>query len=156
MLGTFKFVSSTRKKLSWFSSLLNLISSWGSRPVMGTGGYSLKVSIMHLSIYFISNVSSNVHGLSESPNICSSSSTTFSYNNKGELRGKKKIWSQMHFYSGDKGFLSPLSQNVVFTSQVWLSSLVPIFQRVRRSESVVFKRGQVHSLVIACPVMQAN
>lgn len=48
--------------------------------IIGTGGYMRNVSMMHLSMYFICNVSWNVTGLSESPNIEYSSSTTFCWN----------------------------------------------------------------------------
>lgn len=52
--------------------------SW--REMIGTGGYIRNVSIIHRSIYFICNVSWKVTGLSESPNIEYSSSTTFCWN----------------------------------------------------------------------------
>lgn len=50
--------------------------SW--REIIGTGGYMRNVSMMQRSRYFICNVSWNVTGRSESPNIEYSSSTTFS------------------------------------------------------------------------------
>lgn len=46
---------------------------------MGTGGYIRRVSIRHLSRYFISRVSWNVAGLSLSPKISSNSWSTFSW-----------------------------------------------------------------------------
>lgn len=49
------------------------------RAMSGTGGYNLRVSMRHLSRYFISSVSWKVAGRSESPKIWSSSWITFSW-----------------------------------------------------------------------------
>lgn len=50
------------------------------------------VSMIHRSKYFICNVSWNVTGLSESPNIVYNSSTTFCYNTGGAR--EKKLYKK--------------------------------------------------------------
>lgn len=67
--------------------------------ISGTGGYMRNVSIMHLSMYFICNVSWNVTGLSESPNIEYSSSTTFCWNeNVQKSTWETSIWHRSNNY----------------------------------------------------------